>query len=378
MVAIIIPIYKPEMTECEKISYRQLLSVLGKYDIYVVAPDHLELPQEISIDRIKVENFNRKYFESVETYNELMLSTEFYERFLGYEYILIYQLDAFVFCDKLMYFCDLGYDYIGAPWISGVSEYVNLGRRVLYVGNGGFSLRKVKSCLNVIKSKKKEYAIYHNRNEDIFFSACDGEDFRVAPIKVAFEFAFEREVRKCLKQNQNRLPFGCHAWERYDLNFVKTFIEKYGYELDECTVNIGNEDEINKEEYEWMCRNARMLEDDSLFWSRADKIHEIFNDSDCEVYMLWGAGYVGKYVCRFLTDIGVKILGIIDSDSEKHGKDIDGYTIYSPGNCKGINKIIVTTEKRYYDEIRKRLEKDNLVYRKNFIFFEDILPERGC
>ena len=35
--------------------------------------------------------------------------------FLEYQYMLIYQLDAFVFEDKLDYFCELGYDYIGIP-----------------------------------------------------------------------------------------------------------------------------------------------------------------------------------------------------------------------------------------------------------------------
>lgn len=44
-----------------------------------------------------------------------MLSAEFYDRFAAYEYVLIYQLDAFVFADRLAEFCQMGYDYIGAP-----------------------------------------------------------------------------------------------------------------------------------------------------------------------------------------------------------------------------------------------------------------------
>lgn len=44
-----------------------------------------------------------------------MLEADFYRRFGKYKYMLIYQLDAFVFSDKLLDFCEMGYDYIGAP-----------------------------------------------------------------------------------------------------------------------------------------------------------------------------------------------------------------------------------------------------------------------
>jgi hypothetical protein len=32
-------------------------------------------------------------------------------------------------------------------------------------------------------------------------------------------FAFEAAPRQCLEMNQGRLPFGCHAWGRYDREF---------------------------------------------------------------------------------------------------------------------------------------------------------------
>ena len=53
-----------------------------------------------------------KYFNSafVKAYKDTL-----YSRFEKYEYMLIYQLDAFVFSDRLMEFVEAGYDYIGAP-----------------------------------------------------------------------------------------------------------------------------------------------------------------------------------------------------------------------------------------------------------------------
>lgn len=62
-----------------------------------------------------------------------MLTKEFYLRFRQWEYLLIYQLDAYVFQDELMDWCNKGYDYIGAP-------FLKLNREVDWnnCGNGGF------------------------------------------------------------------------------------------------------------------------------------------------------------------------------------------------------------------------------------------------
>jgi hypothetical protein len=46
-----------------------------------------------------------------------MLSIDFYKRFRDYKFILIYQLDAYVFRDELEYWCEQDYDFIGAPLI---------------------------------------------------------------------------------------------------------------------------------------------------------------------------------------------------------------------------------------------------------------------
>ena len=84
-----------------------------------------------------------------------MLNPNFYQRFRRFEYILIYQLDAFVFSDRLEEFCRLGYDYIGAPWPLGDGnkhneELVVEGNHFLTVGNGGFSLRRVQACIDAL------------------------------------------------------------------------------------------------------------------------------------------------------------------------------------------------------------------------------------
>lgn len=71
-----------------------------------------------------VRYFNEQYFDSRKSYNELMLSVDFYRSFREYQYMLIYQLDAFVFEDQLEYWCNKGYDYIGAPWIKANKKFI--------------------------------------------------------------------------------------------------------------------------------------------------------------------------------------------------------------------------------------------------------------
>ena len=374
MVLIIVPVYKDEMSVLEKISYKQLHKVLGNYEICIVAPEYLHLSEEILKSDVRVEWFEKKYFQNVAAYSKLLLSVEFYERFIDYKYILIYQLDAFVFCDRLEYFCKLGYDYIGAPWLTGVCEYENLERKILYVGNGGFSLRNVEKSIYAIKNKVKEYEIYRNRNEDAFFSACDAEDCRVAPVNVALEFAFERQIRGCFKQNHNRLPFGCHAWERYDLEFLYKYIEKFGYKLDENIIAAGNEDKINENEYIWKKRNSKLIESDVAFYGINDKLNSLFEKKVKFVY-LWGAGYIGKYIRKLFLDSGICVAGYIDSAVEKQKNGIDGLAVYAPAEIREDMKIIVTADRKKYGEIQDLLINSGMVYKNNFIFFEDLLPE---
>ena len=196
LVKVVIPVYKSYFGELEEKSFLQCVKVLGNYEVVLVQPEGLDSSYITKkFDAITVESFPKHYFQNIEFYNELMLSPLFYERFLDSEYILIYQLDAFVFKDELTEWCQKGYDYIGAPWIASLNKSIlakffnfvatkfrtkkKNGREQTFfkVGNGGFSIRKVVShysitkenesfILDFLKKDKKElYAI-----EDVFWS----------------------------------------------------------------------------------------------------------------------------------------------------------------------------------------------------------------
>jgi hypothetical protein len=105
--------------------------------------------------------FPNHHFESVQTYSDLMLESSFYERFIKYEYIVISQLDSVMTrCLSIDVFSQ--YDYVGAPWMHELSAFsignrilLNSGRyrflpnRVFSVGNGGLSIRKTKSMIEI-------------------------------------------------------------------------------------------------------------------------------------------------------------------------------------------------------------------------------------
>jgi hypothetical protein len=102
------------------------------------------------------------YFTSVNAYNSLMLSSEFYMDYQSYEYILLAQTDAFVVRD-VSPLLNLGFPYIGASWnpsfkLTPIGWRVFVNRKFpriiksyeLQGGNGGLSLRNIKVMLDVL------------------------------------------------------------------------------------------------------------------------------------------------------------------------------------------------------------------------------------
>lgn len=236
LVTVVIPIYKTNLSETEKMSLNQCLKILGDYNIVFIQPENLDA-SSINFNKIKSEKFPKEYFVNVFGYNSLMLSEIFYERFLYSKYILIYQLDAFVFKDDLLMWCNKGYDYIGAPWIASpntllkrVISIFNSKRKkerskiFFEVGNGGFSLRNTEKSYKIAKEFKKEVSENLKRKkmdfhvmEDVFWSITVPKhfsDFKIPEYKEALNFSMDRKPNLALKLNNNNIPFGCHGFEK--------------------------------------------------------------------------------------------------------------------------------------------------------------------
>lgn len=279
--AIVIPIYKDDLTPDEMVSLQQCFSILGKHKIFFLSPNEMQsgkIHKEYT-GKAAFIFLDDKYFKSIASYNYLMLSIWFYKLFQEYEYMLIYHLDAFVFRDDLDLWMEKGYSYIGAPWFMGNSNEAEVDD-YFGVGNGGFSLRNIKDTLKVLKSTKKIWSLkqflqhrksnnrlHHlkglmahsfstsfknvrqNRwlNEDkVFCQAGKRFDFfKVPPPEEALSFAFEKQSEKLFRLNQNRLPFGCHAWWKFNLEFYIPHIESFGYNLNRGSIENTNSTKNN-------------------------------------------------------------------------------------------------------------------------------------
>jgi hypothetical protein len=241
-VKIVIPLYKSDLNEQEQLALSQCCKILARYPICMAKPKSLDVSSLIEqYPMVEVENFSDGYFKNKESYNQLMLSSGFYERFLAYDYILIHQLDAFVFKDELEYWCNKGFDYIGAPWIINPEhtrihyKFFSLLKYRYYkiinkpfkqkiiggkVGNGGFSLRKVFEFYTVTllyRFKTIPY-LYQSKSKDIFnedvFWAIENPGFKYPVLSEALLFSIDHYPEACLKMNHNVLPFGCHGWSK--------------------------------------------------------------------------------------------------------------------------------------------------------------------
>lgn len=360
-VAVVVPTYKTILSQTEQISHLQLLSVFGQYDIIYVVPQRLQADY---LDKASVERFTDIFFEDVEGYNRLMLSKEFYQRFVKYKYILIYQLDAFAFENRLLEFCNLGYDYIGAPWLSGMRKRVDDTYIFANVGNGGFSLRNVRSTIQLLKTKEAEVKDYSN-NEDLFYAFHNCSEFRVAPISIALEFAIERQVRECFKLNKCRLPFGCHAWERYDFEFWKPFIEKEGHRLPIKELDSGMEDRINQDEY---TTNSLFQK----FWTYDEKIN--LKNTENKKIAIFGAGMYGKRVLEILQNSGVTIEGFIDNNVAIQNSFIRNYAVHGPKILENGDQYFVIIALAGYNllPVKEQLENMGKIYQNDFILYKDL------
>ena len=367
-IAVVIPIYKSQWDERETIALKQALNVLSKYDIIAVLPENLVLKES---GFSKAERFADSYFTGIESYNKLMLSADFYRRFLPYEYILIYQLDAFVFSDKLLYFCDLDFDYIGAPWLHGMFHYKDDTHVVWYVGNGGLSLRKVNSFLRVIEKINPLEGDWI-KNEDLFFSSLVNENFRVAPVDIALQFAFERQVKKCFEMNHHQLPFGCHAWERYDAEFWKPYMEDLGFDLRKVCFEYGNEDILRENEYIHWKNLCNIFLDDKRREKVENKLKKLFFENNREI-LIWGAGFYGASIARWFHDIGIHVVCFWDNNRRLEGKTLNHIPIIHPSNEKfDRNSYIVIANYMYEDEIEQQLLDGGLVAEENYMLFSQL------
>lgn len=358
--AVIIPYYRNELTLTERISLDRCKKILGIYPIYFVVPDLLEVDESIC----PVEQIIRvsdAWMSGVTAYNQMMMNIDFYHLFEDYEYILLYQLDAYVFSDRLAEFCAMGYDYIGAPWQEGKFDIEHEENGIVYVGNGGFSLRKVASFISVLKNCDRDFVTY---NEDLFWGSRGAEGFKVAPVDIATDFAFERPVRVLYESNNNQLPFGCHAWMKYDFNFFRPYLLQDGYRELQDYIPPFEYDKHNK------YIEQRFMLADEMQILRA--IHEFTEIVPNTIY-IYGASAIGKTCGYLLMKVRNREIIYLDRNESRWKDTLYNFPIVSPENAKANDGTIIIITIRKYHEVVEKLTEKGFVMGKDMILFDDFV-----
>ncbi len=266
LACIVIPVYKTIISDGEKKSLSSCLRIFKDYSVILAFPEGLSVKEYLTIEpTLKLEAFKTDFFQDINGYNRLLMSEVFYGRFKKYKFILIYQLDAFVFRNELGFWCAQNYDFIGAPWFEGWHN-ARHESRIIGVGNGGFCLRNISRFRSILRSLayyrfwfKVRYKLGlekylsdgfyfrlisfrwfekfdpialrdlmrgYGHNEDYFWCVLVPQFFRfkLPSIEEAMKFSFEANPSLLFSMNGQKLPFGCHAWERYEPDFWKEFI----------------------------------------------------------------------------------------------------------------------------------------------------------
>ena len=233
-VTICVPVYKDSLSEQETRGLHYSLRFFDKDQVKFVAPT--SLPTDFYKDHFPGVDylfFPETYFQSERTYSKLLLSLDFY-RAITSKFLLILQTDALIFSNALDYWVDQDYDYIGAPWAGGIdfafpalTPNLPAGGSIRpSVGNGGLSLRKVSTMVDVLQKFPVQAEIWRGvgNPEDVFLGMALQllPNARLPNMYTAALFSIETLPSFYLGLINGGVPFGCHAYDKYEPELWKS------------------------------------------------------------------------------------------------------------------------------------------------------------
>jgi hypothetical protein len=285
---VVVPLHTLELHANEVAALANALEKLSDHE-FVLLHKHSIPPRQL-LDRLGLRMVERKRaiycmavadecLASIKSYNSMLMQAWFYRLFKAWDYLLIFQLDAWILGSNLLDWLQKKYSYVGAPWTGELGpDTPDSG-----VGNGGLSLRKVKDMLAIFEDQKRLRSVpvfrlgflawrmtlfrlydrfpvwqwpllflkrvilfvrmslgWHN-TLDYFIGIGIQEDhvlgiyvphvfpwFRLPPMEEAAEFAIEANPRRTREYYGIKRPFGCHAWEKFDRKFwVETYPDEF-------------------------------------------------------------------------------------------------------------------------------------------------------
>lgn len=235
---VVIPLYKYTLEKYERISLFSIFSQLGNdYDIVAICGKTFDIEKfykDNDILKFKFVNtvtYDDKYFESIESYNDLCLLNEFYAPFINdYKYMLIAQTDCLVLSNQLKVFIDKNYYYIGSPivWPNTWETLEDYPTGRYY--NGGFSLRNL-NFFNTVTLNKFLINSYVSRNikdEDFIYSAIIQTRYPNNPTFIdAMSFCMDECIGYSFSVTNGLMPFAIHHFyndtNKDNIYYIKAF-----------------------------------------------------------------------------------------------------------------------------------------------------------
>ena len=251
-VIVVIPVYRSTLKSSEATALAHNLEVLKRYPTVFLKPEGLDLSQLCQqypqVGEISVSNDWLGTKRGIDGYNDMTMSSDFYQLFSDYEYLFICHVDAWMFSDKLSDWCDRGYDHVAAPWPTRprylhfpLKQYIRLrlwrkpAKKVIHcqmfgrIGNGGLSLRRVSVFHDCCLKYAKEIAYFQAQkhplyNEDLFWALIPKE-LKLPTVEEALTFSFDLKPQLCYQLNGQHLPMACHGFNKPErVAFWKQFI----------------------------------------------------------------------------------------------------------------------------------------------------------
>lgn len=259
---VVVPVHRLHPTDDEQFSLKRCGNLLGCHPIFIVHPHGLNL--EPYFDLLPTATplpVPAEWMASIRAYNRMMINPAFYAMFERFSHLLVHEPDALVISDQLLYWCEKPFDYIGAPWFEGFHA-APPDAPIIGVGNSGFCLINISAIRSLLDSSQRWISRKFILNElsrkllgrtsrfsfDFLFrafgkagtmggahrlvatncdtflsnhaSVCNLNSFRIADPLSAILFSWEVNPQSCFRLCGRSLPFGVHAWARYDPTFI--------------------------------------------------------------------------------------------------------------------------------------------------------------
>jgi hypothetical protein len=178
----------------------------------------------VNLVNLNVDNLNQK------TYSKLLATKSIIYDYIDTEYFLVFQTDSMIIkanSHLINHFLEKNYDYVGAPWL--ICDYQPTKSRD-FIGNGGFSLRKTKTMLKIIKNNLWDEN--YEWQEDLFFSKKYNDIYYIKP-------NYESAKLFCVDEIFSPVTMACHNFWRH--SHFHMFCELYP----ECKILYELQDEEN-------------------------------------------------------------------------------------------------------------------------------------